>query len=80
MTRLLARINEKAREAGYVFTFLIPADEGLRMYYHDREYVNAFYRVVDNYTSLHDFDHEYESILMEQKEKVAQLKNAILTR
>lgn len=74
MTRLLARINEKAREAGYVFTFLIPADEGLRKYYHDREYVNAFYRVVDNYTSLHDFDHEYESILLEQKEKVAQLK------
>lgn len=74
MTRLLARINEKAREAGFVFTFLIPEDEGLRKYYHDREYVNAFYRVVDNYTSLHDFDHEYESILLEQKEKVAQLK------
>ena len=74
MTRLLARINEKALEAGFVFTFLIPADEGLRKYYHDRDFVNAFYRVVDNYTSLHDFNREYESILAEQKEKVAVLK------
>lgn len=74
MTRLLSRINAKAAEAGYAFTFLIPADPGLRKYYHDREYVNAFYRVEDNYTSLHDFDREYESILLEQKEKVADLK------
>ena len=74
MTRLLSCINEKAREAGFAFTFLIPSDQGLRKYYRDREYVNAFYRVVDNYTSLHDFDLEYQSILMEQKEKVAVLK------
>ncbi len=74
MTSLLTRINEKARDAGFAFTFLIPSDEGLRKYYHDREYVNAFYRVIDNYTSLHDFDREFESILMDQKEKVAELK------
>ena len=36
--------------------------------------MNAFYRVIDNYTSLHDFNREYESILLEQKEKVAELK------
>lgn len=74
MTRLLSNINEKALNQGFAFTFLIPSDEGLRKYYHDREYVNAFYRVVDNYTSLHDFDLEYDSILLEQKEKVAALK------
>ena len=74
MTRLLANINRKAREAGFAFTFLIPATPGLRKYYHDRDYVNAFYRVIDNYTSLHDFDREYESVLAEQKEKVAELK------
>ena len=74
MTGMLQRINEKALQAGFAFTFLIPSDEGLRKYYHDREYVNAFYRVVDNYTSLHDFDLEYDSILLEQKEKVAALK------
>lgn len=74
MTGMLSRINSKARERGFAFTFLIPSDEGLRKYYHDRGYVNAFYRVVDNYTSLHDFDLEYDSILAEQKEKVAPLK------
>lgn len=74
MTRLLARINDKARDAGYAFTFLLPATEGLRKYYEDRDYVNAFYRVIDNYTSLHDFDREYDSVLMEQKEKVSELK------
>lgn len=74
MTRLITRMNEKAREAGFAFTFLLPADPGLRKYYHDRDYVNAFYRVIDNYTSLHDFDREYDSVLMEQKEKVSELK------
>lgn len=74
MTRLLNSINEKAREAGYAFTFLLPADEGLRKYYRDRDYVNAFYRVTDNYTSLHNFDREFEAVLMEQKEKVSALK------
>ena len=77
MTRLLARINAKAREAGYAFTFLMPADSGLRLYYRDRGYVNAFYRVIDNYTSIHDFNLEYESLLMEQKEKVAELKRRL---
>lgn len=74
MTRLLAEINAKAAEAGFAFTFLIPANPGLQKYYRDRDYVNAFYRVVDNYTSLHDFDRDYESELMQQKEKVATLK------
>lgn len=74
MTRLLSKINDVAREKGFVFSFLIPPDEGLRKYFKDRGFVNGFYRVVDNYTSLHDFDNEYESILQEQKEKVADLK------
>lgn len=74
MTRLLARINDKARAAGYAFTFLLPATDGLRKFYEDRDYVNAFYRVTDHYTSLHDFDREYAALLMEQKEKVSELK------
>lgn len=74
MSRLLSEINRKASEAGFAFTFLIPQDSGLRKYYRDRDYVNAFYRVVDNYTSLHDFNLEYESVLLSQKEKVATLK------
>lgn len=74
MTRLLSRINSKARELGFAFTFLIPADSGLRKYYYDREYVNATYRVIDNYTSVHDFDLEFEADLISQKEKVADMK------
>lgn len=74
MTELLSRINLKARKLGYAFTFLIPADPGLRKYYHDREYVNATYRVIDNYTSVHDFDLEFEADLIAQKEKVADMK------
>lgn len=74
MTKLLDEINSKAAERDFAFTFLIPSDEGLRKFYHDRSYVNAFYRVIDNYTSLHDFELEYNSILAEQKEKVAELK------
>lgn len=74
MTKLLDRINEKAKESGFCFTFLIPADQGLRGYYSDRGYVNAFYRVVDNYTSLHDFTNDYESFLTGQKEQVSSLK------
>ena len=74
MTRLLAKMNDKARNAGFAFTFLIPSDPGLRKYYRDRGFVNAFYRVIDNYTSLHDFNLEFNAILAEQKEKVAVLK------
>jgi GNAT superfamily N-acetyltransferase len=74
MTRLIDRINDKARAAGYAFTFLIPVDAKMRNYYYDRGYVNAFYRVIDNYTSLHDFDREFDSVLMEQKGKVYELK------
>lgn len=74
MSALLERINTRAAELGFAFSFLIPADSGLRKYYHDRGYVNAFYRVVDNYTSLHDFSREYESVLLDQKEKVVDLK------
>ncbi|MBD5194216.1 MAG: GNAT family N-acetyltransferase [Bacteroidales bacterium] len=74
MTKLLSEINQKAKESGYAFTFLIPADMGLRKYYHDREYVNAFYRIIDNYTSVHDFDIEYEAVLQEHKNKAIDIK------
>lgn len=77
MTRLLAKINQKARETGFCFSFLICADAGLRKFFRDRDYVNAFYHVIDNYTSLHDFTREYESILLDQNDKVAELKRRL---
>lgn len=74
MTGMLERINKKAADEGFSFTFLILTADGLRKFFQDRKYVNAFYRVIDNYTSLHDFDLEFDSILAEQKDKVAPLK------
>lgn len=74
MTELIEKINLKAASDGFAFTFLIPSNEGLERYYRDRGYVNAFYRVADFYSSVHDFDREYESILAEQKDQVAELK------
>lgn len=74
MSKLLDRINDRAREDGFSFTFLIPASKRLRQYYLRRGYVYAFYRCQQNYTSAHDFKLEYEHILEEQKETVAELK------
>lgn len=74
MTRLLDRINNRAKEAGFAFTFVIPKSERLVRYFTHHGYVKAFYRCQQNYTSLHDFKAEYEVILEQQKEKVADLK------
>lgn len=74
MTRLLDRVNQKAREAGFAFTFLVPRTERLVRYFAYHGYVKAFYRCQENYTSLHDFHVEYESMLDLQKDKVADLK------
>lgn len=74
MTRLLERMNEKAKKKGYCFTFLIPETELLVRYYSHRGYVSAFYRSEKNYTSVHDFAAEYEVLLEAQKGNVADLK------
>lgn len=58
MSRLMERMEERCRKAGYAFTFLIPANEGLIRYYRDRGYVNAFKRVVSRYLSGHNFAKE----------------------
>lgn len=55
MTEMIERVNEMAKADGFDFTFLIPADEGLGMYYRDRGYVNAFYRCVSRFAANHDF-------------------------
>lgn len=55
MSELINRINSKARELGYDFTFLIPANDGLRRYYADRGYVDAFYCFNEHYAPGHKF-------------------------
>lgn len=79
MTRLLDRINEKARNAGFAFTFLIPRTERLVRYFAYHGYVKAFYRCQENYTSLHSFKDEFEVMLDQQKDKVADLKRRYYT-
>lgn len=77
MSKLMDRINDKAREAGFAFTFLIPSSEHLIRFYSHHGYVKAFYRNQLNYTALHNFKNEYEFILEEQKDKVAELKRKL---
>lgn len=62
MSRLIEKINAKAQDLGYDFTFLIPANDGLRKYYSDRGYVDAFRRVTNRYLNNHDFRNELKSI------------------
>lgn len=74
MTSLLEKANQKAREEGYNFTFLIPASDGLGRYYRDRGYVDAIYRVENHYTNVHDFSREYISLLSNKDERIYNLK------
>ncbi|MDE6668334.1 MAG: GNAT family N-acetyltransferase, partial [Muribaculaceae bacterium] len=55
MQILLERAIEKAKKEGYAFCFLIPANYGLMKYYSFHGYSNAFYRIINRYTALHDF-------------------------
>lgn len=58
MSRLIEKINIRARDLNFDFTFLIPANDGLIKYYYDRNYVNAFYRIINRYLIGHDFKNE----------------------
>ena len=77
MTRLLERINRRAANLGFAFTFLIPSSERLARWYASRGYVGAFHRCPLNYTSVHDFKLEYDNLLDQQKGKVADLKRRL---
>ena len=74
MQMLLERTVEKVKKAGYAFCFLIPANKGLVKYYSVNGYSNAFYRVVNRYTELHDFRHEYNTFVMNNNERTGELK------
>ena len=58
MSHLIEKINRRARELNFDFTFLIPANDGLVKYYYDRDYVNAFYRIINRYLVGHNFKNE----------------------
>lgn len=58
MSALLEDINARAQERGFDFTFLIPASEGMRHYYADRGYHDAFFKVKEHYVRGHKFGGE----------------------
>lgn len=74
MNELIKKINQKALEENCVISFLIPASELLRVYYHNRGYVNGMYRVEERYTDVHDFDKDCQAILMNEDEKIKSQK------
>lgn len=74
MNNLIEKINEKAANKGYSFTFLIPSSDALINYYSVKGYVNAMYRVEDCYTQAHDFEKDYISVLSKEDDKVKTLK------
>lgn len=59
MTELIHEINDRAEKAGFAFTFLIPASDGLVEYYADRGYISSSFMVEENYVNVHDFRKEY---------------------
>lgn len=63
MSAMIERICQRMSEKGYAFVFLIPANSGLRKYYYDRKFVNAFYRNVIRYVPNHEFTKDYRSII-----------------
>ena len=74
MNNLIERINNKAKEKGYIFTFLIPSSDALINYYSVKGYVNAMYRIEDCYTQVHNFEKDYISILSREDERIRRLK------
>ena len=55
MSGLLEEINSRARKEGFDFTFLVPEGEGVRRYYRDRGYIDAFYKKIEYYVRGHKF-------------------------
>lgn len=60
MGAVLERFINRIDRSKFAFAFLILADNGLQKYYHDRGFVNAFYRMPQRYVSSHDFRREYQ--------------------
>lgn len=74
MTSLLKEIEEKSKE-DFDFLFLIPSDEAKRIIYSEKGYYNAIYKVHEFYTSVHDFDIEFQSTLYNFDSHIRKLKS-----
>ncbi|MCM1290969.1 MAG: GNAT family N-acetyltransferase [Prevotella sp.] len=56
---LIERVNKKAYDLNYDFTFLIPAEDRLHDFYLRQKYVDCFRRVEDRYIKGYDFIGKY---------------------
>lgn len=74
MNNLIERINSRAKDYGFAFTFLIPSSDALINYYSVRGYINAMYRVEDCYTQIHNFEKDYFTILNGEDDRIIELK------
>ena len=74
MSKLIEDINFRAKEKGFAFTFLIPANEILINFYSYHKYYKAMYRIEDRYTDIHDFNNDYLSSILDEDERVRNLK------
>ncbi len=55
MSDMIDEINYSASLKDFSFTFLVPANNGLRKYYADRQYVDVSYYTEEYYTDSHIF-------------------------
>lgn len=74
MHSLFLKIRKVAKEKGFDFIFLIPADSGLRRYYRDMGMTESFYHVRNRYTSAHDFERDFNKYLQKEDHRVSALK------
>lgn len=58
MSDLIEKINLRALQAGFDFTFLIPENDGVRKFYSDRRYHNSFYKLKEYFVYDHRFAQE----------------------
>lgn len=80
MTGLLEQMNRKAKDSGFDFTFLIPAGEGVRRYYRDRGYHDAFFLKNEYYVRGHDFKSTVEISLTQPDGRLDDFLNTIGNR
>lgn len=59
MSEMIEEMNRRAVDMNFDFTFLIPANEGLKKYYYDRGYVETFYQNKYKYICGHDFRNDF---------------------
>lgn len=74
MGRLIEKAAERMKQKGYAFLFLIPADEGLKRYYMDRQFIPFSYMNQYHYVEGHDFRRDYLSKFTYEEEAVRKEK------